>query len=291
MSNNPQFPGLQPLRPPIAGSVDPQRNFGPPMPIQFRPVVPTQQPQQFVPMPSQHYQPVGHGVPMINVGMPPQNQPPQFSQPIQPLPPRPSQQLPLPSQAIPLPVARPNMQISSESMMPQPDSQAPNGYAPGLGGPGVTLSSSYTFASSSYGQVQTNFSSAGQYQHVPQIQAPVGSSSRSITPGTTPQSNGEQPSVTTVMPSATVQPPLAKVGSSDWIEHTSATGRRFYYNKKTKLSSWEKPFELMTSIEVSHTIDFASVLLYELLVRPLDLLLFWFLVKVGTCVYRFWFIH
>ncbi|KAJ1397274.1 WW domain [Sesbania bispinosa] len=216
----------KPLRPPIAGSVDPQRNFGPPMPVQFRPVVPTQQPQQFVPMPSQHYQPVGHGVPMINVGMPPQNQPPQFSQPIQPLPPRPSQQLPLPSQAIPLPIARPNMQISSESMMPQPDSQAPNGYAPGLGGPGVPLSSSYT----------------------------------SITPGTTAQSNGEQPSVTTVMPSATVQPPLAKVGSSDWIEHTSATGRRFYYNKKTKLSSWEKPFELMTPIEATINLDFYVLL-------------------------------
>ncbi|KAJ1402838.1 WW domain [Sesbania bispinosa] len=154
-------------------------------------------------------------------------------------------------------------QISSESMMPQPDSQAPNGYAPGLGGPGVPLSSSYTFASSSYGQVQTNFSSAGQYQHVPQIQAPVGSSSQSITPGTTPQSNGAQPSVTTVMPSATVQPPLAKVGSSDWIEHTSATGRRFYYNKRTKLSSWEKPFELMTPIESGEKICSISSLYTE----------------------------
>lgn len=95
-------------------------------------------------MPSQHYQPLGPGVPMMNVGMHPQNPQPQFSQPIQPLPPRPSQQLPLPSQPIPLPVARPNMQMSSESMIPLPDSQAPNGYAPGLGGPGMPLSSSYT---------------------------------------------------------------------------------------------------------------------------------------------------
>lgn len=37
--------------------------------------------------------------------------------------------------------------------------------------------------------------------------------------------------------------------SSEWREHTSADGRRYYYNKKTKLSSWEKPFELMTPIE------------------------------------------
>ena len=27
---------------------------------------------------------------------------------------------------------------------------------------------------------------------------------------------------------------------------------RYYYNKKTKLSTWEKPLELMTPIEVSH---------------------------------------
>ncbi|GAU14967.1 hypothetical protein TSUD_47620 [Trifolium subterraneum] len=254
-NNNPQYPGLQPIRPPIPGSMDPQRNFGQLMPVQFRPVVPNQQPQQFVPMPAQHYHQ------QFNVGMPPQNQPPQFSQPIQQFPPRVGQQIPLPSQMIPMPVARPNMQTSSESMMPKPDSQAPNGYTQGLGGPGMPISSSFMFAPPAYGQVpqQTNFNSNSQYQPVPQIQAPVGSSSQSITPGTTPQSNGAQPTATTVMPSPTiVQPHLAKVGSSDWIEHTSATGRRgweggmgnrFYYNKRTKLSSWEKPFELMTPIE------------------------------------------
>lgn len=122
--------------------------------LQFRPVVPTQQSQQFISMPSQHYQhqPVGPGgVPLIGVGIPPQNQQPQFSQPIQQLPPRPSPQLPPPSQAIPMPVARPNMHIPSESMMQQSDSQAhsqaPNGYTPGLGGPGMPLSSSYTVKS------------------------------------------------------------------------------------------------------------------------------------------------
>ncbi|KAG2401372.1 Pre-mRNA-processing protein [Vigna angularis] len=257
MSNNPQYPGLQPLRPPISGSVDPPRNYAPPMPVQFRPVVPAQQPQQFISMPSQHYQhhhhqPVGPGgVPMIGVGMPPQNQQPQFSQPIQQLPPRPSPQLPPPSQAIPMPVARPNLHIPSESMMPQPDSQAPNGYTPGVGGPGMALSSSYTFAAPTYGQVQTNFNSTGQFQPVPQVHALTGSSSQSITTGTTLQSNGGgQPLVPTVMPSATIVPPqLAKNGSTDWIEHTTATGRTFYYNKKTKVSSWEKPFELMTPIE------------------------------------------
>ncbi|XP_058769597.1 pre-mRNA-processing protein 40A-like isoform X2 [Vicia villosa] len=244
-NNNQQYPGLQPLRPPMSGSMDPQRNFGQLMPVQFRPGVPNQQPQQFVPMPPQHYHQ------QYNVGMPPQNQQPQFSQPIQQFPPRVGQQLPIQPQMMQMPIARPNMQTSSDSMMPQPDSQAPNGYTPGLGGPGMPLSSSFMFAPSSYGQApQTNFNSTGQYQPVPQIQAPSGSLSQSITPGTTPQSNSEQPTATTVMPSATsVQPHLAKVGSSDWIEHTSSTGRRFYYNKRTKLSSWEKPFELMSPIE------------------------------------------
>ena len=57
------------------------------------------------------------------------------------------------------------------------------------------------FAPSAYGQVQTNFSSTGQFQPVPQIHALTGSSSQSITTGATLQSNGGQPSVTTVMPS------------------------------------------------------------------------------------------
>ncbi|RYR37342.1 hypothetical protein Ahy_A09g042244 isoform B [Arachis hypogaea] len=256
MSNNPQYPGLQPLRPPgppIAGSLDPQRSFvPPPMPGQYRPVVPTQQPQQFMPMPSQHYPPVGPSGPMMNVGMPPQNQQPQFPQPIQQLPPRSGQQLQLPPQPQPLPlsVARPNMHMTSESMMPQPDSQVPNGYAPSLGGPGMPLPASYTFGPSSYGQVQTNFSSASQFHPASQIQAPSSSSSQSITSDTVVLSNDEKPSTTSVTPSATsIQPSLANGGSTDWIEHTSSNGVRYYYNKKTKVSSWERPFELMTPIE------------------------------------------
>lgn len=87
---------------------------------------------------------MGPGVPLMNVGMPSQNQQPQFVQPIPQMPPRPGQQLLLPSQAIPLPVARPNVPIPSESSLPQSDSQTPNGYTPGLGGSGLPLSSSYT---------------------------------------------------------------------------------------------------------------------------------------------------
>lgn len=61
------------------------------------------------------------------------------------------------------------------------------------------------FAPSSYGQAQQpNFISTSQYQPVPQIQAPSGSSSQSITPGTSHQSNGEQPTVATFMHSVRV---------------------------------------------------------------------------------------
>ncbi|XP_054786408.1 pre-mRNA-processing protein 40A-like isoform X2 [Prosopis cineraria] len=248
MSNNPQFPGLQPLRPPIMGSVEPPRNFAPPMPLQFRPAVPAQQSQQFI---SQHYPPLGPGVPLMNVGMPSQNQQPQFVQSIQQMPPRPGQQLPMS-----LPVARANMPIQSESMVPQSDSQTPNGYTPGLGGSGLPLSSSYTYAPSSYGQVQNNFSATSQYQAVCQTQTLTVSSgeqlraSISTASGTSLLSSGEQPSILTIAPSATnFLPDSSRDGSTDWIEHTSANGRRFYYNKKTKVSSWEKPFELMTPIE------------------------------------------
>ncbi|MCD7460124.1 hypothetical protein HAX54_042926 [Datura stramonium] len=37
--------------------------------------------------------------------------------------------------------------------------------------------------------------------------------------------------------------------ASDWQEYEAADGRRYYYNKITKQSSWEKPLELMTPLE------------------------------------------
>ncbi|KAG2250221.1 hypothetical protein Bca4012_097602 [Brassica carinata] len=42
---------------------------------------------------------------------------------------------------------------------------------------------------------------------------------------------------------------LTPQSASDWMEHTSADGRKYYYNKQTKQSSWEKPLELMTPLE------------------------------------------
>ncbi|KAL4419958.1 hypothetical protein ABPG75_007056 [Micractinium tetrahymenae] len=41
-------------------------------------------------------------------------------------------------------------------------------------------------------------------------------------------------------------PPAAK---PDWTEHTAPDGRKYYYNSRTKQSSWEKPDELKTPAE------------------------------------------
>lgn len=35
---------------------------------------------------------------------------------------------------------------------------------------------------------------------------------------------------------------------------------RYYYNRRTRLSSWEKPLELMSPTEVSHRRDFIFVM-------------------------------
>ncbi|XP_010273523.1 PREDICTED: pre-mRNA-processing protein 40A [Nelumbo nucifera] len=257
MANNPQSSGTQPLRPPVVGSAGPQ-NYGPPMSMQFRPVVPMQQPQPFIPAASQQFRPVSQGISVSNVGTPPaQGQQLQFSQPTQQLPPRPGQpgSGPPSSQAIPMPYPQPNRSILSVSSQPQQNAQPMSG----IGGMGMPLSSSYTFTISSYGQPQSNINTSTQYQPASQIHAPVvpaagqpwlSSGSQSVPLVTPVQQNIQQPSITTAqVPVTTAQPSPAQQSSSDWQEHTSADGRRYYYNKKTRQSSWEKPVELMTPIE------------------------------------------
>lgn len=78
--------------------------------------------------------------------MPSHTQQPQFSQPMQQLPARPGQVghiLP-PAQTIPVPDVLPNRSIISVSPQPQQTSQVPSNYMPGLGGPRMPLSSSYS---------------------------------------------------------------------------------------------------------------------------------------------------
>ncbi|KAF8410256.1 hypothetical protein HHK36_002781 [Tetracentron sinense] len=228
---------------------------------QFRPVVPAQQAQSFIPAASQQFRPVGQGISTSNVGMPSaHSQQLQFPQQMQQLPPRPGQPgLGPPSQAIPMPYVQSNRPFTSGSPQPQQSSQSLNNHMPGLGGPGMPVSSSYTFAPSSYGQPQNSISALSQYQAISQMHVsaiPAGGQSwsssggQTATPVTPVQQTSEHPSVTVAtVPATNVQPNPSQQSSSDWQEHTSADGRRYYYNKKTRQSSWEKPLELMTPIE------------------------------------------
>lgn len=49
-------------------------------------------------------------------------------------------------------------------------------------------------------------------------------------------------------PGAAAGGPPAAAGAPkpDWTEHTAPDGRKYYYNNRTKQSSWEKPDELKT---------------------------------------------
>ncbi|KAL9417657.1 hypothetical protein AB3S75_040611 [Citrus x aurantiifolia] len=229
---------------------------------QFRPAVPAPQSQQYVPVASQHFPPAGQGVSVMNAGLPSQNMQPQFPQLMHQLPARPGQPAPShgppPPQVVPLPNAQQSNHIASGSSLPQANVQAPTSYASGLGGLARPFSASYTFAPSSYGQPQgtVNVNTGNQYQPMSQMHVPSnpagGQLGVSISQSTsTPlQHTHEQVAANTASTMAsTFQPKSAEVAQTDWIEHTAADGRRYYYNKRTRQSTWDKPLELMTPIE------------------------------------------
>ncbi|XVE49358.1 hypothetical protein DITRI_Ditri01bG0077200 [Diplodiscus trichospermus] len=237
--------------------MDPSRNFPPPMSGQFQPLAPAQQPQHFVPVPPQQFQPVARGVTVMNAGYPPQAVQHQFPQVMQQLPARPGQpgHIPPAPPAVPLPNAQQNWHVSPGSSLPQPAIQTLNNYTPGV--PTSHLSSSYTFAPSAYGQAPMSHNNMVQYQPMAQLQVPtvpvggqVGIHESQSSSVVSMQQVGEQPSLSTATVTApSIQRKAGEEASTDWIEHTSANGRRYYYNKKTRQSSWEKPLELMTPIE------------------------------------------
>ncbi|KAJ9186855.1 hypothetical protein P3X46_002384 [Hevea brasiliensis] len=150
-----------------------------------------------------------------------QSQPLQFSQPMQQLPQWPNQpgHCTPPSQAVPLLYVLPNRPLTTGP--PQLQQTAPP----------VTP--------------QNNVSASSQFQPIPQMYAPVvpvggqpwlASGSNGVLLATAVQPTGQQPSA-----------------SSTSDSHTASDGRRYYYNKRTKQSSWEKPFELMAAIEKEFT--------------------------------------
>ncbi|RXH72903.1 hypothetical protein DVH24_012587 [Malus domestica] len=219
---------------------------------QYRPVVPTQQGQQFISPAPQQFQPVGQGIPSPNVGMPAsQSQQLQYSQPMQPYPLRPSQPgHPHSSQALPMQYmqTRPITSIPSQSQQPVPpfNNQMP----------GMPYSSSYVFTPPTYAQPQNNVNS--QFQPMSQVQAHVvsatgqpwvSSGNQGVAVPLPVQQSSQQSSSTPSTDSAVNVSSQAQQSSSDWQEHLAVDGRRYYFNRRTRQSNWEKPLELMTPME------------------------------------------
>eukprot|EP00252_Welwitschia_mirabilis_P009981 TRINITY_DN22986_c0_g2_i2.p1 TRINITY_DN22986_c0_g2~~TRINITY_DN22986_c0_g2_i2.p1 ORF type:complete len:1096 (-),score=355.45 TRINITY_DN22986_c0_g2_i2:190-3477(-) len=269
IGGNSSASGPLPPRPPGMVSPAPQ-SFVPPMPMQFRP---PQTNQQFMPQSGQQFRPVGQGVPPPNMGSAPvQPQPMQYAPQMQHMQGIPSQQQQAPpsSQPSSIPYMQQPRPMNSGPMtggplppqQPQHQSSQPLNMAPPTALGGMPMqSSSYTFTSpGQYAQPMNTYSVNSQFQPVVQ---PQQMSASHVAPqhwGTSAQSSvqtsqsaqpGQQPAAAFVStPGATVSTVNSNTqNSSDWQEHTSADGRRYYYNKKTRQSSWEKPFELMTPIE------------------------------------------
>ncbi|RYR72925.1 hypothetical protein Ahy_A02g007147 isoform C [Arachis hypogaea] len=214
-------------------------NNSQPPSMQFRPVIQAQQGQPFAPMASQQFGLAGHAIPSSNVAMPVGQSPQlQYSQPMQQLPPRHIQ----PGQPAP----------SSQAPDIRPTHIHSQLHMPSLAVSAATSHSSYTFQPP-YSQQQDNVNAMAQYQPSGQMHAPpagqpwVSSVSQSAATVTPVQQAGVQSSGTPSTDSATSAP--NQQSASDWQEHTAADDRRYYYNKRTRQSSWEKPLELMSPIE------------------------------------------
>ncbi|XP_062200912.1 pre-mRNA-processing protein 40A-like [Phragmites australis] len=225
MASNMQPSGPpQPPRPPMMGSSAPQQNLGPPMPMQFRPVVPPQQHPQFMQPAAQQFRPVGQPMPGANIGMP--GQMPHFPQPGQHLPH--SGQVPPSSQAVPM-AYQPARPMSSAPLQPQQQAAYPGGHLSTMGAP--MPPPSYTYQPTSVPPVMQPWGTTPG-QSVPHVTALVQPGHQPVSaPATLPPVNSSEPS------------------SSDWQEHTAIDGKKYYFNKKTRQSSWEKPVELMTPLE------------------------------------------
>ncbi|XP_073223341.1 pre-mRNA-processing protein 40A isoform X2 [Cicer arietinum] len=203
-------------------------------------------------MTSQQFGHAGHAVPSSNVGMPGQQL--QYSQSMQQMAPRQIQpgHPGSSSQGIPMPYIQTNRPLTSVPQHAQQAVPHVSNHMPGLAVSGAPPQSSYTFTPS-YGQQQDNANALPQYQHQPQMLAPPAgqpwpsSVSQSAAAVTSVPPAGVQSSGTASTDAATNT--TNHNSASDWQEHSSADGRRYYYNKRTRQSSWEKPLELMSPLE------------------------------------------
>ncbi|KAG6786430.1 hypothetical protein POTOM_008031 [Populus tomentosa] len=223
MANNPQFPG---------GG-------------QFRPIVPAQQGQPFIPVASQQFRPVGQGMPSSHVGMPAaQSQPLQFLQPIQQLPPWTNQPGPgAPSaQALSMPYVQPNRPLTSS----QTQQTAPplSNHMHGVGTSGIPISAPYAFAPSSFGLTQNSASALPQFPTMSQMHATVvsvggqswlssGSNGASLVPPVQPAV--AQISISSSSDSAIAVSSNSQQSLNDWREQTASDGRRAISGLSTPL--------------------------------------------------------
>nr|PNR31101.1 hypothetical protein PHYPA_027417 [Physcomitrium patens] len=276
MTGGPPSPGMPPgagppqshlqTNPGAVGAMPPRMmGMGPSGPSpNFQSAPQMQQGQQFMGPGGQQYRPgVGMGPPQ-QLGMPPNMQGMNPQQPQQ-FPARPPPQQPQgqpSSQGSGMPFGVQQRPMTSTLQPPQAQQQQPSSHQqqqqqsvplpPVPGNHTLQPASSYPFSSaSSFSQPPVSYGLAPPYQVPTQLQnqqlQPVSQPWSGVGGQTNAQSVSLQP----------VQPPLvsgisiaaASSGAADWQEHVAPDGRRYYYNRRTKQSSWEKPTELMTPTE------------------------------------------
>ncbi|XP_018493599.1 pre-mRNA-processing protein 40B isoform X2 [Raphanus sativus] len=240
MANNPHYPGIQPFQHPNASSIDLPRGFAPSMNFQLRPTIQAPHSEQGARLASQNFQCVGRGGPAMNIGFPPQSYAPQLLQSMHHSLERPSQSNQV--QHVPLGhpslVLQPNVSIASGTFLPEPYVQTSDINM--NGGPRALFSyqSATSFEHLRAPTQVTGPSSHSQSQA--QQRAPI---SQANAPSSIMNPTFENPKVDFS------QPIPSQEAVTDWVEHTSADGKRYFFNKKTKQSTWEKPVELMTLFE------------------------------------------
>ncbi|CAN8258741.1 unnamed protein product [Cochlearia groenlandica] len=232
MTNNPHYPGSQPFQHPNASSIGLHRGFAPSMDFQFRPIIQAPLPEQVARLSSQNFQSVGRGGTTMNNGFPPQSYAPQLLQSMHHPLERHSQSNQVQHVPLGLPtlISQPNVSIALGASLPQPYVQTPDISMTGFGAPRALFS----------------YPSATPYEG---LKAP----SQDIEPsslGQAQQRTSSRQTTALEQPKAAFHQPVpSHEAQTDWVEHNSADGKRYFFNKRTKQSTWEKPVELMTIFE------------------------------------------
>ncbi|GER36382.1 pre-mRNA-processing protein 40A, partial [Striga asiatica] len=289
MANNPPSSGMQPVRPPIIGHVGPPPNPPPPMSMQFRPVVLPPPLPPFVPVAPSQFQTGGHSnMGMPPHPQYPQAVPPQQLHPPPIQRPGPGQGPSLAQPVMSAHVQQqmsnnfvPSYGTSGISHVTYTVLSSSGGQQQMNMGPTAQQMPLPQTDAPSFGQpwFSTGNQNVQSVMSVPLVaeqsggeQAWLSSGPQNIKPVTPMQQNGEQNHAGTqqwlsggeqkvesgdshqtgekiAAMGKNTSPDLAIKVPSDWKEHTTREGKKYYYNKRTKISSWEKPFELMSPIE------------------------------------------